>query len=85
MMIIFLVPMWHYFDDFAGVEGAATAWLSKLIFDWLNEITGFVLKQSKEVLGSIGKLLGLGIDLSKIPFEIFITDEMKRKINVWHK
>ena len=78
---MFLIPLFHFYDDFFSVEPAATAAGAFEVFGELNSLLGCVIKLPKDHLPSpIGPILGLLVRLDVLPFEVSIDHERQEKL-----
>jgi len=70
------VPVDSYFDDYWGIECHQTVDSGFEAFKRLNNLLGFVMKESKERSPrTVGDILGLEVDISHLPLTVAVSAE----------
>ena len=79
--LLLLAAVFHYVDDFHGIETASTAWLAFSGFERLNKLCGCQMKEEKKSPPAAEQhLLGVHLDVSTDEARVRPTDSRRSKL-----
>ena len=79
--LLLLAAVFHYVDDFHGIETASTAWSAFTGFEWLNKFCGCQMKEEKKSPPAAEQiLLVVHLDVSTDEARVRPTDSRRSKL-----